>query len=628
LKAKSWRLLDGDLYDALNARYKKFWSTFSPQGTVSVWYSLAKLSRTGKEKSLKVELEGIEAAYEHFSYPLKNLRGTLLFDRDTVTVSQVLSEFDGQKIRFGGSIRLAGEAEEPLYRLSVRAEQLELEEDWIALLPSSARETVRQLQPKGKIDVTIELNRAAGQRRPDYEVIVDCLGNSAAFSLGQQSRSLVPINLEWLSCSLEDVRGIIRVSPDSVELRQVTARAVSKSDEPMHIPPLEINGQITLADGNFSNGTFSIVADDIVLDDHFGSAMPESVRGFYSALSPAGRCDLHFGSIRVFDEAAGNRCAEIEGRIQLKGCDLNIRPLVTGLDGELGVSLLYNSSTGAFQGQTRLAAEKVTIKGQPLTAFEANIVYDESRRSWLIKDIASDCQGGRLTGKLEFSEAGDKEAGYELQLGFEDVDLQAFVKDWMRTMEGEPGAGEQANWTSSVDLDSLGSWENKRTEHSSGRICGSLSVSGRIGRTGDDDRERIGKCTVTVTDVKVGKLSPLAKMLYVLSFTEPKDFAFDRIFVDSYISHNKVFFDCLDLSGEAAAFSGSGWMDLRDHSVSLVLFARGPRLVSDEPSVLQSLTESLGSAVVRIEVTGNFYDPTVRQKTLDLFSSKSALPGP
>jgi hypothetical protein len=48
----------------------------------------------------------------------------------------------------------------------------------------------------------------------------------------------------------------------------------------------------------------------------------------------------------------------------------------------------------------------------------------------------------------------------------------------------------------------------------------------------------------------------------------------------------------------------------------LILTARGRRLATDDPSILQSLTEGLGQAVVRMEVTGNFDDPDVKTKAL------------
>ena len=141
---------------------------------------------------------------------------------------------------------------------------------------------------------------------------------------------------------------------------------------------------------------------------------------------------------------------------------------------------------------------------------------------------------------------------------------------------------------------------------------GSLSVSGRIG----DDYSRIGRCRLAISDMQVGKLSPLAKVLSVLQLTEPKDFAFERMLINSYINRNRLFFKQFDLSGESVAFNGSGWMDLESQNVDLTLTARGRRLATAEPSIFQSLTDALGTGVVRMEVAGNVYDPQVETTTL------------
>jgi len=114
----------------------------------------------------------------------------------------------------------------------------------------------------------------------------------------------------------------------------------------------------------------------------------------------------------------------------------------------------------------------------------------------------------------------------------------------------------------------------------------------------------------------VGKPSPLAKLLYVLQLTDSKDFVFERMFVDSYIKNDRVFFEKFDLSGESLAFNGSGSMDLPTRDVNLTLTVRGKRLADAEPSVLQSLAENIGGYVVRMDVTGNAYDPDVKIKTL------------
>jgi hypothetical protein len=46
------------------------------------------------------------------------------------------------------------------------------------------------------------------------------------------------------------------------------------------------------------------------------------------------------------------------------------------------------------------------------------------------------------------------------------------------------------------------------------------------------------------------------------------------------------------------------------------LTARGRRVAAAKPSILQSLTEGLGGAVVRMEVTGKVDSPKVETKAL------------
>jgi hypothetical protein len=70
------------------------------------------------------------------------------------------------------------------------------------------------------------------------------------------------------------------------------------------------------------------------------------------------------------------------------------------------------------------------------------------------------------------------------------------------------------------------------------------------------------------------------------------------------------------LSGKSLAFYGSGRLDLKTDNINLTLTARGRRLATASPSFLQSLTEGLGRAVVRVEVKGKADEPQVTTKPL------------
>jgi hypothetical protein len=130
-----------------------------------------------------------------------------------------------------------------------------------------------------------------------------------------------------------------------------------------------------------------------------------------------------------------------------------------------------------------------------------------------------------------------------------------------------------------------------------------------------------------ITDMQVGKRSPLANMLAVLNLTEPSDYAFDQMMVDAYIQDNKMFLRQLDLSGKSVAFYGSGWLDLKTDDIKLTLTARGHRLAPANPSILQSLTEGLSRAVVRVEVKGIISDPQIKTMPLPVIKETLGILG-
>jgi hypothetical protein len=206
---------------------------------------------------------------------------------------------------------------------------------------------------------------------------------------------------------------------------------------------------------------------------------------------------------------------------------------------------------------------------------------------WSTDDLVADFYGGRLKGEFVFNHSAERAGSYVLQTGFDNVDLKRFLAD--SKLEQAP--------------------EN---DYTTGQMDGSLSVNARIG----DISSRIGACKLEISDMQVGKLSPLAKLLKVVQLTRPGDFAFDQMLVDSYIRGSSLSVRTLDLVGRAHAFSGSGQLDLDSLDVNLRLTARGQRPATDDPSILQSLTEGLGQGVVRIDIAGDLHEPKITTETL------------
>ena len=678
--------LDDDLYKALNENQKKLWSAFSPAGLAAIKYCFSREEQTDGKSSLEVHLHGIKSTCTYFPYPLRNLTGTLLFAGDNITLSGLVSEWDGHRInidgkvtdcqtsrpiydisiaakdipldstlsaalpakqnRFysqfckggladvgikiftpgrdllpvsfvadvffknisfeinqsllvvtdisgkavftpdlisienlegrngqglvylSGQIRLGQETEEPSYRLTLKGEKTQLSRDFINMLPKAAKNNISKLQPAGMINYSLDLDKNDKQEYPDYNLTIDCLGDS--------------IDFETFPYPLKDITGSIKIKKDSITLEDITATTADNVQITSASPIIKMSGQVDLVDGTFGSGRFKLCANDILLDERLSIALPESIQNSYRGLSPTGRFDLDLESIKIFNAADGEQYIDFAGAAKLSDWAFNVSPPLTRLNAVLKAKGLYKTDESFCQGQVILTADGLRIKGKSLTGLKAIINYSPDQHKWLSENMVADCYDGKFTGKFEMKRSPEQALMYSLQVGFEDIDLKQFLSDTEQ---------EKA----------------QRDDYTSGDMSGSLSIVGHVG----DSSSRLGSCKLQITNMQVGRLSSMAKLLIALKLTESSDYAFDRMFIDSYIKHNRLLFERFDLSGRAIAFNGSGWLDLQTRDLNLVLTARGKRLATEEPGVLQSLTEGLGHGVVRMIVTGKLSDPQV-----------------
>ncbi len=620
-------VFDTDLYDALSTKQKKFWSAFSPRGVAAIDYRLTRKSSTEKERALTVELRDGEASYRNFPYPLKNLKGTLFFERDGITICDIISHWDGRRIKLNGKVTLLGaerpvwdmslrandipldstliaalperdrhlfrrfdaaggidideltgrvwsekQRNQPCYRLALQSRQLQLNDDLLSLLGPKLKRAAWRTPPEGKVNVGVYLDNSAGAEIPEYKVTVECLGNR--------------VKLKTLPYPLVDVTGRLTITKDSLELQDIAATVEDGGGGPNRAT-IKISGQAGLVDNRLGPGSFGFSAAGLCLDEKLCDVLPKSIRPFYTRVSPTGRLDLDIENIRLFNSDDGERCIDFAAAARVRDCNLNMYPPVTDLNATLKMKGLYKDTSGFCAGSVALCADSLKIKGKTLTELKADVCYDPNRRSWRAENLTAESYNGAVAGRFELMRPAASAWKYAIQVGFDDVDVRQFLLDTNRK-----GRSEQ--------------------DCTTGRMDGSLSLSAAVG----DGSACIGRCRLAINDMQIGRLSPLAKLLTVLKLTEPADFAFEQMLVDSYVQHDRLLVDKFDLSGPRVAFNGSGQMDLKGENIDLTLTARGKRLAADEPSLLGSLTEGLGHAVVRVDVTGSIREPEVRTTAL------------
>lgn len=590
--------LDNDLYEALSAKQKKSWSAFSPSGLAAIDYRLSRQSQTDKKETLVVKLLGVEAAYRHFPYPLKNLSGRLLFAHDSVTVSDVISQVNGCKITLNGKVT-ACSTEQPIYDISIEAKDVPLDSTLVSSLSDKKNDFYNRLNMSGLADADIKIF-TPGQDFGPTSFIADVSLKKTSFKADD------------FPLAISDVSAKTIITPDLIQIEDFTGR---------HNQALvSLTGRIRPGnEAQKPSYCLLLHAEQAELNDELISLMPQPLRKIVSELQPKGKVNLtanlnktdsgNYPDYKITVDCPGNSInfepftypvKNVTGRLTITKNIITLEDITATAATTDNTLITSNISTVKINGRIMLAddafsdrlelsagnitftADSLKIKGKSLTRLKANTYYDPSRKSWIAKNLIADCYGGRLAGKFELKRSSEAALEYLLEVGFDNVDLKQFLLD--TNLEEAP-----------------------HNNYTSGKMSGLLSVAGRTG----ESLPYIGRCRLLITDMQVGTLSPLAKPLYVLKLTEPEDFAFRQMLVDSYIKHNRLFLEQLDLSGKALAFNGSGWIDLQSRNADLVLFARGRRLATAEPSILQSLTEGLGHAVVRMEVTGNVYDPQV-----------------
>lgn len=580
--------VDSTLTSALPAGQKHFCEQFEKAGFADADIKIftPKEGPAAASYTANVFFKNASLKVKQFAPVVYDISAKMVCGPNMVNIENLKGKYSDGEVTLSGRVwpdavlwTPNGESRQSRYSLHLRGQQIRFNDEMCSLLPASVEKFARELNVEGKINYTAELNKKDETNLPDYRITVECLGDS--------------VNFKGFPYPLKDIAGGLMITRDSLELKDITATTVSDVRMTPASSSIKINGRAAIAENTFGGGRFQIHADNILFDKRLGVALPASVRDIYDKLSPTGRFNLDLEELKISD-SDGARYVDFSGTVKLDNCGLAISPAVTELSGLLKIKGQYKAGEWFRNGKADFLGDNVKIRGRLLTGLKADIDYDPVRKSWIAENLAANCYGGKVGGKFEISRTNSAGLDYSAQIGFDNIDLRQFL-----------------------------SIENPQQEHSKGKIAGSFSVAGKAG----DGSSRIGRCRLRITDMQAGRPSALGKLLDVLKLTEPRDFLFEQMLIDSYIRSDTMFFKQFDLSGKSVAFNGSGRLNLRNQNINLDLTARGHRLAGAEPSLLQSLTDGISKAIVRMDVTGNVYDPQITTKTLPVITDSLEILG-
>jgi len=564
--------LDINLEDALTEKQKNLYTKLCPAGFADGWIKLSTQDSDPATFTADMSFKNVSLKVDQFPLPVSDITAKAIFTPDLIVINKFSGQYGNYSVSMSGQIHLDQEYQQSDYRLALKLNETQLNDDLFDLLPGSLRKTISKLKPEGKVNLLADLNKESPTKPLDYSITLECLGDS--------------ITIPKFPYALKDITGKLTIDDNTIKLRDITAITDSNVPIDSNLPTVKLNGEIILADDIYSSALLQLSAKDFTFDDQFALALPEHVQPLYVKLSPAGTFDVNFPNIGFYRTDSGGKSVDFAGTINLKNSSIKMFGTPTTLNATLDTRGSYTTGEGFNSCNSILDGGTLKILGKSFTNLNTDICYDPDSHNWFTRDLVADFYGGKLKGKFEFKQPPRQAESYVLQTGFENVDLKQFLSDTQSGQAPEKG-------------------------HTSGIMDGSLSLNASLG----DNSSRIGTCKLSISDMQVGKLSPLAKILQVLQLSL-EDHAFEQMYVDSYIKRNSLFVRKLDLSGKRIAFYGSGSMDLKSRNVNMALTSRGRRLATDDPSILESLTEGLTRAVVRMDVTGDLYDPKVTTKTL------------
>ena len=156
--------------------------------------------------------------------------------------------------------------------------------------------------------------------------------------------------------------------------------------------------------------------------------------------------------------------------------------------------------------------------------------------------------------------------------------------------------------------------EDEQSQDMPGQLNGSVCVSGLVGNLNSNT----GRVDLAISDMELSRSTFFGKVMTAIRFREPTEFIFDNMTVKALVKGTGMIFEQVYLAGRNTLWQGHGSLDLEDDQIDLDLTASG-REVGPDPSFLESLAKSLGSAVVKVKVQGDVNDPVIESTTFGLF---------
>lgn len=363
------------------------------------------------------------------------------------------------------------------------------------------------------------------------------------------------------------------------------------------------NGRVMIQKDVISFSDFNL--GDVPLESLPPDRMPPKIQMLYSGVKPKGAAEVTIrkGFLRTGPEGLWQM--DVDAGIGLKNVSFEKAAAIHELDGTCDGHFSADAQKGIWQTQIHYDISRLGYDRWLLSNLSGDLNYDPNTMQLKSDDLKaifycadSPCQDDQVTGKLVVNLASQTQAGYELELNYQRVDLQQFIAATRKITPAESVKGLAA---------------------------GSLVLLGKF----DDLSQPRGKFTARMLDMKMGQQSLLGKVLTAVQLKRPENFVFKEIDLAADVRGSELIFDRVRMVGDPLVFHGNGTVDLKSRQIAMEL-ASWDRMVQGEDNVLDMLFRGIGSALWKVEIQGDLDEPNVNavflsvlKQPLDVFKKNN-----
>ncbi|MCD6393869.1 MAG: hypothetical protein J7M40_10210 [Planctomycetes bacterium] len=397
--------IDATLRAALPEKQRRFYEHFEmdaiTHSVITVFPN--ELGRRSVEYIAKVRIRDASMMYRGFPLPLTDVDVDAELTADVIVIKKMTARNGSGQIAVSGHIYPATErVAKPGYCLAIRADQLQLDDEWLSKLPPKAAEAATKLKPRGRINIAGDINIDSQKPDcPEFRLEIECLGNS--FHLAQ------------LPLPVENVTGRIEITTANVRLKN------------LRIP-------------------------NIALDEHLAKVLPQDAGKAYESFSPTGVVDLTIDEAQFSTDTKDRTQIDLAGKMILVDCELGGIGRFSGMDGVLDFEGSYMTNEGLLAGSADLSASGLTIKARTLTDIQAAIVYEPEDKTFVSRDFGARLCGGRISGDAEIIQQESGQMCYYIATVFDGIEFGNLMNAGRTAQEGPMPIAAKGRLSGSLNL--------------------------------------------------------------------------------------------------------------------------------------------------------------------------------